>query len=1228
MVLINFIQRHRRPAAAMLAVVVLSVIWLSVPQVARAGVEEIVANMLSWLAYWLITLMANLLVVVVNILVAVAQYNNFLGAPAVERGWVIVRDIANMFFIVVLLIIAFGTILRLENYRYNRLLARLIVMAILVNFSKFIAGFFIDFGQIIMLTFVNAWRDAAAGNITHALGLTEIVQLRNQDLPNGLELNSGAILTALLLGLFLVTVAVIVLGIMAIVLILRVLALWFLIVLSPLAYLFRTYPSTEKYAARWWQEFGRYVIVGPVMAFLLWLSLAVMAAPVQFSEDVFVKVRTTEGAGVIEPTTSDTANNIAAAISTIGQSDKLLGYMTSILLLVGTLMITRELGVAGGQLAGQWAEKIRGFATKAAVVGGAGAAFGALGVAGATVGRPVLKTTGKVVGAGARGIGNALIDRAQVLLGGVPLRPSKWVEGWKRAQDRKRHDWEDKRIQASQRTMFGDAQLVTKKKFRLLKRGRGRLGFIPRPGFEEVTEPKAKPRFFWGAAGSPEYLAYNVVTAGNLLRGAMGDFRPFTKSDYFRESEAYLRMKEEAEAKEEDLKLKKAAANLPRFYTEEAVKKELDSEVEARAKALGVNKDDRADINNYTVKTDRKGKQVADVWREDAIKQALRREGLDPELKDAVSKRRFEQLEQQWFTDRAKTLVGWEEQEMQKTARAQQIYQARQTPTGIKYNERKIVNNKGEVTGIESFEEAFGKKLKDLKLNPETTNLEEQRRIAEAKQKFSDEWNWDRAEEELAAEETFRDPLGAIRMRKQKEIESQLTPAEQAQFGRALLEEQRDKLRSKAAELEKGGLTDTQKDQKNKQLDEVNKNLQQIDRDLGTKTTGSPDYLRLEVERDELRKIRERLERALAGTSTEEDKQSEEYQRDRKAAEKEAEQLKKNAADVETTTSRPVTDSEVRILEQEMKQRRDAILQQQKKVSQLRPAVPQELRRELRAAINEKKKEITSDSWQEQLSVLEDAVRKRDVALAAAALLRATEYGNENEILSSFGYDSDAQGLKKFMEDIFQKRMHVSEDQALAIATDVAYTGEKQRHWGVARATGVDAATGRQIWQKEQDRNREVLAEIRKVDFEDFVRRTNRLGWGKEVVGLRELGEEATPEQRAAYFRQGGSREFVMSPYAQAFLADNFAKMMRNLGQGRFNVNLAVKLMGEPNEPMMQGILQQLGDRQFEGEPGKMHTFNDLMRQLGNYASKQQEQRGEFDLVDRFLEDAKRRGAL
>ncbi|MBU3924418.1 hypothetical protein KJ854_00600, partial [Patescibacteria group bacterium] len=66
------------------------------------------------------------------------------------QGWTIFRDIANLFFILILLFIALGTIVRSQSYNLKNLLPKLIIAVFLINFSNVIAGAIIDFGNIFM----------------------------------------------------------------------------------------------------------------------------------------------------------------------------------------------------------------------------------------------------------------------------------------------------------------------------------------------------------------------------------------------------------------------------------------------------------------------------------------------------------------------------------------------------------------------------------------------------------------------------------------------------------------------------------------------------------------------------------------------------------------------------------------------------------------------------------------------------------------------------------------------------------------------------------------------------------------------------------------------------------------------------------------------------------------------------------------------------------------------
>ncbi len=149
------------------------------PKFVKEGIWFLMSN----LADVFINLFGYLAGVLINVLIGFAQFNNFVYHPTVTFGWVIVRDVSNMFFIAVLLIIAFGTILRLETYSYKRLLPHLVVFAVLINFSKTISGLLIGLSQVVMLTFVKAFAGAGGASFVVALGLGDLPMLIVVPLP-------------------------------------------------------------------------------------------------------------------------------------------------------------------------------------------------------------------------------------------------------------------------------------------------------------------------------------------------------------------------------------------------------------------------------------------------------------------------------------------------------------------------------------------------------------------------------------------------------------------------------------------------------------------------------------------------------------------------------------------------------------------------------------------------------------------------------------------------------------------------------------------------------------------------------------------------------------------------------------------------------------------------------------------------------------------------------------
>ncbi len=303
-----------------------------------------------------------ILILAIRALVYVAQYSTFLNSGAVTLGWVIVRDLCNMFFVVVLLIIAFGTILNIEKYNYKKWLPKLILMAILINFSKTICGVLIDIAQVVMLTFVNSFSTIGAGTLVNVLGITDILQIAKS---GNEDIGFWTVIGAYLLGLAYVIVSLIVVITMISMLAIRIVMIWIYVVLSPLAYLLSAFPGGQSYASKWWTEFTKNLIVGPVLAFFLWLSFAALTS------DQVRDAQTIDEASRLEQNKLLGFDPDEASIETKASSPgALIKFIIAIGMLVGGLKIAQEVGGAAGSMAGKGMAAVN----KAGKIGLAGAA--------------------------------------------------------------------------------------------------------------------------------------------------------------------------------------------------------------------------------------------------------------------------------------------------------------------------------------------------------------------------------------------------------------------------------------------------------------------------------------------------------------------------------------------------------------------------------------------------------------------------------------------------------------------------------------------------------------------------------------------------------------------------------------------------------------------------------------------------------------------------------------
>ncbi|HMQ01585.1 MAG TPA: type IV secretion system protein [Candidatus Doudnabacteria bacterium] len=214
-------------------------------------------------------------VILVPLIVALLQIHPYEDkfVNFIYPGWIILRNISNIFFIVALLWIGLRTIFQLDDAAKSRsFIVRLILMALLVNFSLVIGQAIVGIADTVQAQFLPA-NTRVVEALGHKLMVDPIQTFRGDSSTQDAflsDLPKSIVLLVLAVASFFAFVALIAF------LIIRLAALWILYMLSPLAYVGQILPQTRSQAEKWWREFIKYAFAVPIMAFFLNIS-ALMA---------------------------------------------------------------------------------------------------------------------------------------------------------------------------------------------------------------------------------------------------------------------------------------------------------------------------------------------------------------------------------------------------------------------------------------------------------------------------------------------------------------------------------------------------------------------------------------------------------------------------------------------------------------------------------------------------------------------------------------------------------------------------------------------------------------------------------------------------------------------------------------------------------------------------------------------------------------------------------------
>ena len=199
----------------------------------------------------------------------------FQGESGARSAWEIVRNIANILFVILFMIVIFSQLtgIGIDNYGIKKILPKLIVVAVLINLSYIICELAIDLSNVAGVgvndLLSNAASTAGYGDAGGSTGGTVAATGVLAALGGG-----AAVLWVYLSGLGVIALGLAVLGIVItvavavffiyIILVIREAGVILLVVLSPIAIACYLLPNTEKIYKKWFDLFKALLIVYPL----------------------------------------------------------------------------------------------------------------------------------------------------------------------------------------------------------------------------------------------------------------------------------------------------------------------------------------------------------------------------------------------------------------------------------------------------------------------------------------------------------------------------------------------------------------------------------------------------------------------------------------------------------------------------------------------------------------------------------------------------------------------------------------------------------------------------------------------------------------------------------------------------------------------------------------------------------------------------------------------------
>ncbi len=216
-------------------------------------------------------------------------YSTYNLKDPVNKAWTISRDFANLIIIAMFVYAAVGTILRLKDYNLEKFIVKIIIVALLINFSMFMVKFAVDVSNIIAYQFykeiekiaeVDQSKDGMiyiGSAIAKKIGYDEkLYEGSRKKFNDGTWWWTHFVVMPIIFLVFVFLAGVLLYG--SIVMFTRFLGLMLVMALSAVGFVMLIVPSVgNKYFDQWWQSLLRYSLFAPIFSFMLLLVITIIS---------------------------------------------------------------------------------------------------------------------------------------------------------------------------------------------------------------------------------------------------------------------------------------------------------------------------------------------------------------------------------------------------------------------------------------------------------------------------------------------------------------------------------------------------------------------------------------------------------------------------------------------------------------------------------------------------------------------------------------------------------------------------------------------------------------------------------------------------------------------------------------------------------------------------------------------------------------------------------------